>query len=267
MARMMLNVVPNPWQGVRIIDEALVELRKRYPDEEISRCRFGLVDDMKTVLAKQVDQAAEEVFEDRVKKGEIVFKLVGPPFEKLNWTVEEVLTERVTDAEPYEDAYKTFLFDRLYKKNLNGFEEQVALKLDGGEGIRWWHRIVSRGEWGLQGWRKHKVYPDFLVCLKSDDKGRRLLVLETKGDQLKGADDTAFKQRLFEILEAAFDKAHDVGAVELIGGLKNRGPEETLWVTPLDDHPNAKANGLISDQLLRWISANASKPGRGRRPL
>ena len=217
MARLMLNVVPNPWQGVRIIDEALTELRKRYADEEISRCRFGLVDDMKTVLGKQVDEDAEKVFRKRVRDGQIVFKLVGPPFAKLNWTVEQVLTERVTDAEPFEEAYETFLFDRLYKKSLNGFEEQVALKLDGAESIRWWHRIASRGEWGLQGWRKHKVYPDFLVCLRSDGRGQRLLVLETKGDYLGGQDDTKFKQRLFEILEAAFDKAHDVGAVELVG--------------------------------------------------
>jgi type III restriction enzyme len=217
MARMMLDVVPNPWQGVRIIDEALAELRKRYADEEISRRRFGLVEDMKKVLAKQVDASAEAVFRERVKAGDIVFKLVGPPFEEMNWTVEEVLTERVTDTDAYEEGYKRFLFERLYKKHLNGFEQDVAIKLDGNEAIRWWHRIASRGPWGLQGWRKHKVYPDFLVCLKSDEKGQRLLVLETKGDQLRGADDTLFKERLFKVLEDAFESAHDVGAVELGG--------------------------------------------------
>jgi type III restriction enzyme len=217
MARMMLNVVPNPWQGVRIIDEALGVLRRRYADEDIARCRFGLIDDMKAVLARQVDAYAEAVFRRRVKTGEIVFKLVGEPFAEMNWTVDEVLTEQVTDTEAFEDDYQRFLFERLYKRNLNGFEEPVALKLDGNESIRWWHRIAARGDWGLQGWRKHKVYPDFLVCLREDENGRRLLVLETKGDQLKGADDTEFKQRLFQILEAAFDKAHDVGAVELAG--------------------------------------------------
>lgn len=217
MARLMLTVVPNPWQGVRIIDEALDELRKRYPDEEIARCRFGLVEDIKTVVGKQVDARAETVFRRRVDAGEIAFKLVGPPFESLNWTVEQELVERVTDTDPYEDGFQQFLFDRLYKRNLNGFEEDVALKLDGSDAIRWWHRIASRGPWGLQGWRKHKVYPDFLVCLKSDESGRRLLVLETKGDYLGGHHDTEFKRRLFAILEAAFDQAHDVGAVELIG--------------------------------------------------
>jgi type III restriction enzyme len=217
MARLMLTVVPNPWQGVRIVDEALAELRKRYPDEEIARCRFGLVEDIKSVVGKQVDANAEAVFRRRVDAGEIAFKLAGPPSESLNWTVQQELVERVTDTDPYEDDFQRFLFERLYKRNLNGFEEDVALKLDGSDAIRWWHRIAARGEWGLQGWRKHKVYPDFLVCLKSDDTGRRLLVLETKGDYLSGHHDTEFKRRLFEILEAAFDKAHDVGAVELVG--------------------------------------------------
>jgi lysophospholipase L1-like esterase len=51
----------------------------------------------------------------------------------------------------------------------------------------------------------------------------------------------------------------NVPVVELIDGLKDRGPEETLWVTVLDDHPNAKANDLISDELKHWILENAGK--------
>src|SRR6202008_150393 len=32
--------------------------------------------------------------------------------------------------------------------------------------------------------------------------------------------------------------AENVPVVELIDGLKDHGPEESLWVTALDDHPN-----------------------------
>jgi lysophospholipase L1-like esterase len=65
--------------------------------------------------------------------------------------------------------------------------------------------------------------------------------------------------------KAAHQKIKDVMAgqnvpvVELIDGLKDHGPEETLWVTALDDHPNAKANDLISDELKHWILENAGK--------
>jgi lysophospholipase L1-like esterase len=49
-----------------------------------------------------------------------------------------------------------------------------------------------------------------------------------------------------------------VPVLDLIDGLRNHGPEETLWVTPLDDHPSAKANGLIAAQLREAIVAELS---------
>jgi lysophospholipase L1-like esterase len=52
----------------------------------------------------------------------------------------------------------------------------------------------------------------------------------------------------------------NVPAVDLIDGLRNHGPESTLWVTPLDDHPNGKANTLIAAQLRVWILANEATP-------
>jgi lysophospholipase L1-like esterase len=53
--------------------------------------------------------------------------------------------------------------------------------------------------------------------------------------------------------------AENVPVLELIDGLKDHGAEETLWVTALDDHPNAKANNLISDQLEQWILENTGQ--------
>ena len=54
---------------------------------------------------------------------------------------------------------------------------------------------------------------------------------------------------------AAHEKIKDtvapeqVPVLDLIDGLRNRVPEVTLWVTPLDDHPNGKAKALIAAQL------------------
>jgi len=52
-----------------------------------------------------------------------------------------------------------------------------------------------------------------------------------------------------------------VPVLDLIDGLKNHGPEKTLWVTPLDDHPNGKANTLIAAQLRDAILAELSAGG------
>ena len=103
------------------------------------------------------------------------------------------------------------LFERLAEGQLNpSLERPVALYLDQREAVEWWWRLVSRGAWGLQGWRRHAVYPDFLIG-RSDG---RLLVLETKGRQLAGNDDTDFKRELLNVLEAAY-KRPSPGTVEL----------------------------------------------------
>jgi lysophospholipase L1-like esterase len=52
-----------------------------------------------------------------------------------------------------------------------------------------------------------------------------------------------------------------VPVLDLIDGLRGHGPEETLWVTKLDDHPSGKANGLIAAQLREAIVAELSATG------
>jgi lysophospholipase L1-like esterase len=56
--------------------------------------------------------------------------------------------------------------------------------------------------------------------------------------------------------------AQQVPVVDLIEGLRGHGPENTLWATPTDPHPNGKANALIVAQILPWILKHASGPAR-----
>lgn len=59
--------------------------------------------------------------------------------------------------------------------------------------------------------------------------------------------------------------ADGVPVIDLTDGLRGHGPEETLWVTPADDHPNEKASRLVAAQVLPWILQAAgaeSSPGR-----
>jgi len=51
--------------------------------------------------------------------------------------------------------------------------------------------------------------------------------------------------------------ALDVPVIDLIDGLRGHGPENTLWATPADPHPNPKANALIAAQILPWVLRKA----------
>ena len=52
-------------------------------------------------------------------------------------------------------------------------------------GIEWWQNKIITYKAG----KKRKVYPDFLAFISPDNKIKKLSVLETKGDQLKGNED------------------------------------------------------------------------------
>jgi hypothetical protein len=64
------------------------------------------------------------------------------------------------------------------------------------------------------------------------------------------------------MVKAVLD-AEGVPSVELIDGLRNHGPESTLWVRPADSHPNGKANSLIADQRAAWIQNALKHPRNG----
>jgi type III restriction enzyme len=84
--------------------------------------------------------------------------------------------------------------------------------------VYWWHRIaVNQRAYSLQGWQRHRVYPDFLACLHVTEEGKfHFTVLETKGEHLKGNDDTEYKRKLFELLAGHAATALRAGEMELI---------------------------------------------------
>ena len=65
---------------------------------------------------------------------------------------------------------------------MNGFEKQVMDLIVGTDNIRWWHRIIEKKDFYLNGFIRH--YPDFMIMTKSG----KLLLIEVKGDYLDGED-------------------------------------------------------------------------------
>lgn len=227
LVRLLLDVVPNPWHGARILEETLAELRKRkIDDKRISANRLFLVKAMRDNLHEQVQRAAEIEFRKMLTDGELSFQLVTSGDPKLNWELAQTLELDVTDddkpllrksGEPLEKS----LFSPVYQKQVNGLEKDMAWYLDGDKAIRWWHRIAVHQDWHLQGWQRGRVYPDFLACLHDVGNGKvRFTVLETKGLHLKGNEDTVYKERLFELLTAHSRSAVAVGELKL--GLKQQ---------------------------------------------
>lgn len=245
LVRQLLDVIPNPWQGMRILGETLEALRKRgVTEERLYTNRLELLREMKLDLKQQVHAASEALFHDKLAKGEVIFRLVTSNDKKLNWKLAETLEVELGDDEaPLNrkngDPVEKSLFEKVFRRDFNELEKETAWYLDGRECVHWWHRIaVGQGSYGLQGWQKNRVYPDFLACIHGTKEGKfRFTVLETKGEHLKGNDDTAYKQKLFDILTEHAAKALRAG--ELVIGSESEQLSFTMlmedsWKQRLD---------------------------------
>ena len=99
------------------------------------------------------------------------------------------------------------LFEYVPEDEFNDLEKAVALYIDEQERMLWWYRNLSRQDYSIQGWKKDKIYPDFIFSEKDLPTGRqgkkapkdysKVYVIETKGLHLKN-EDTAYKKSVFD---------------------------------------------------------------------
>lgn len=223
LVRQLLDVIPNPWQGMRILDDTLAVLRTRGVSEKrLYVNRLDLLKEMKGDLRKQVDITAEALFREKLESGDISLRLVSSGDANLNWELAKTLEidvseeDRLLHRKDGGDIEKS-LFEKLYQRDFNDLEKETAWYLDTRQSVYWWHRIaVNQRSYSLQGWQRNKVYPDILACVHGTDKGKfRFTILETKGEHLKGNDDTEYKRKMFELLTAHVDTAIRAGELDL----------------------------------------------------
>lgn len=78
--------------------------------------------------------------------------------------------------------------------------------------------MARPGQYSIQGWRRNRVYPDFLFALHEHDGRRDLVALETKGDQLAGNLDTSYKHALLDAVTDAYrhEQVQNAGELEVV---------------------------------------------------
>ena len=105
------------------------------------------------------------------------------------------------------------LFEPVFESAFDTeIEKNAAIYLDKSNAIYWWHRIAARQAYSLQGWRRHKVYPDFLAYRRDNEK---LFIIELKGDQFRGNPDTTYKKNLLKKLEKTYKSSYDRGEMRM----------------------------------------------------
>ena len=214
--RRLTDMVPNPWQAARIAESFLHKHAGRGDNgSKLLSNRVYLSEVLRRRVKEDIDAKAEAVFRHKVASDEVRFQLETD--ERLNYELGrsfEVFAakeERTLQGE-HASPIQRSLFEPLFESGFNTLEKDFALYLEKSNAIYWWHRVAARQDYYLQGWRRQRVYPDFVACRKDDGK---LLILETKGIHLKGSDDTGYKKKLLETLEEAYSAALERGQMKI----------------------------------------------------
>ena len=210
-ARMLSDIVPNPYVARELIGRILAKLLARgFGNELIGRLSAYIIDEARKALAKWRDKQAATIFADSLKAGHVEFRVRG---DAGDWIAPDHIWTSAPHNAPQVPS-KTggplgrSLFLPVYASDLNDDEKHVAVYLDAEAVIKWWHRNgTDRSSYALRGWRRGSIYPDFVFASLRSDAGERLVAIESKGDQLAGNLDTEYKRELLETLTKAYGKS------------------------------------------------------------
>jgi len=218
--RRLGDVLPNPWHAARIVKATLAVYREGGVDEgTLYMHRLYLSEYLKRHLRDRIDKLAEAIFRGKLEAGEIQFNLQVD--ESLNYQLERTIEISLTPEarpmiHPHGDPVQLNLFEQVFEAEFNNLETDFALYLDKQSAIQWWHRIAVKQGYFLQGWRRDRVFPDFIACLQRSQTGpQRLCLFETKGQHLEGNSDTTYKQKLIETLETAYRNSTQHGTMNI----------------------------------------------------
>ena len=162
----LLDVMPNPWRGYELIRRTFDTLFEKYPREQVVGSYVFVLDELRKHLVGERDRLTRGAFETLLDDGTMRFI--------------------------------------VFTRDLNELEQKVATYLDQQERLFFWYRNRPRHDYYVQGWKRGRIYADFLATLRPDepdvdDAFHRVFVIETKGIHLKQAADTAYKRSVFDI--------------------------------------------------------------------
>jgi len=200
MTRQLLDIVPNPWIAHEMCDKTAKALASKHGEKVVSYNLAYLIEELRKHLEKERDRLAETVFRDLIAEKTLWFFLIAskggyrlPSRIRIKSDVKRLVR---ADNSQLEKS----LFEEVPEEGINQMEKSVAICLDEQQKLLWWYRNLSRQDYFVQGWKKHKIYPDFIFTDSPPsnlDDYKTIYVVETKGLHLQN-EDTAYKTSVFE---------------------------------------------------------------------
>jgi superfamily II DNA or RNA helicase len=197
---------------VKFIEKAVDHQLKEKSLAELSVNRYLLADKLSEVISGILESYAKKRFDKFLKAGSITVKAT----EKFP---DSILLKQEIPQEFNKNYYGKI--DKLNKEELNLVER---LDLQTLPNIEYWARNREKLDpFYIQGWKKNKFYPDFVVVTK---KGNTV-ALEWKGEDRVSNEDTEYKTEIGEMWAKLgrgrlhFFLVHNKNIDEVLNAIKN----------------------------------------------
>lgn len=195
IARRLTDIIGNAFIAYELAEDFILECKK-HKDDEILKTNSGFITQefIKKILQEKEKQE-NNIFNDLIKNNQLILGVSDD--ENIGY-----MLPQETEVYPEEiETYSSNLFKKSDALSMNPLEKKVAELIDGKESVLWWVRnTVDRKKWyGIQGWKRNKIRPDFIVAKKGKDETLELVyVIESKGEHLIDNPDTTYKKSVFD---------------------------------------------------------------------
>ena len=200
----LLDVMPNPWRGRAVARRVFGVLLEKHPRERVAGNYVFVLEALRQRLEAERDRLSRRVFAELLDAGTMRFLVVTDDmeFNRLPQTIDTAMGKQANREDG--GQYLLNLFERTNEDELNGLENKVATYLDQQERLFFWYRNRVRKDYYVQGWKRGRIYADFIFTLRPDepdagDEYHQVFVAETKGLHLKQYTDTDYKRSVFDI--------------------------------------------------------------------
>ncbi|MGB2870124.1 MAG: DEAD/DEAH box helicase family protein [Bacteroidota bacterium] len=214
--RRFAEVIDNPFLARKKVLAFIQTLESKIGKQKVEE-HFGfIIAELVNYLHVYRFEREEYIFRNLISSDKLVLAVSDDP--DLGYTLPK--EDRISiDRTP--NFFTKYLYEDMEITSLNTLETKVSSILDQQEKLIWWFRNkASRGWYSIQGWRQNKIYPDFVAAKRKRNGTLELVyVLESKGEQLLGNDDTQYKNKVLRTMsdinvktyqtELPFGKAND----------------------------------------------------------
>ncbi len=222
-ARRLTDIVPNSWQAARLAQGLIDRMREGgLSDDAIFDQRSRQAAALREEVFRQADEQAKAVFERKLREEAVRFDLETPGDNyQLSASYEVPVAAGDSTLQWYGRQLQLNLYEPMFSRFFDSdLERKFAFYLDRVKALSWWHRVAARqrNDYYVRGWRRSRIYPDF-VALAEKEYGRRVLCLfETKGEHLADSDDTRYKREALRLLQNAYNGAYRHGSLVIRQG-------------------------------------------------